>query len=96
MDAGLIGRVTVTGTMTEFARPSTTYDQPNQIIAGPDGNLWYTVFFAAKIGRITPSGVVDEFPVLNRQAAPGGIAVGSDGALWFTQATSGKIGRIHP
>ena len=33
------------------------------ITTGPDGNLWFTEFGAGKIGRITPSGSITEFPI---------------------------------
>src|SRR5439155_25862858 len=40
--------------------------QPNsgltEIAAGPDGNLWFTEPAPNRIGRITPAGVVTEFP----------------------------------
>lgn len=32
------------------------------ITAGPDGNLWFTENNGNKIGRITPAGVITEFP----------------------------------
>ncbi len=39
---------------------------PFSIASGPDGNLWFTENYGARIGRITPSGDVTEF------ALPGG------------------------
>jgi len=53
------------------------------IALGPDGNLWFAERAVSKMGRITPTGVVTEFPL------PGGsdpidIVTGSDGNLWFT------------
>ena len=69
---------------------------------GPDGNLWFTETGADKIGRMTPAGVLTEFP-LPAVAAPAGstgpppgptaITAGPDGALWFT-GIPGEIGRI--
>jgi virginiamycin B lyase len=52
------------------------------ITTGPDGNLWYTTGFAGTIGRITPSGVATEFPLVTF----GGtfIVTGPDGNLWIT------------
>jgi streptogramin lyase len=44
--AGLIGRITPSGTITEFRIPATmSYpfgSVPQDITAGPDGNLWFT------------------------------------------------------
>lgn len=100
---GHIGRITMNGNLTVFPVPSPLGD-PWNIVAGPDGNLWFTEigdYFnssnpanVAKIGRITPSGVVTEFPVPTAASAPNGIAVGPDGALWFVENTGNKIGRI--
>jgi virginiamycin B lyase len=60
---GRIGRITTSGTITEFVFP--TIDSPTSIAAGPDGNVWFTEFGHSdstgrflvggnKIGRITP------------------------------------------
>jgi virginiamycin B lyase len=50
---GKIGRITPTGTISEFTIP--TIDSiPGSIAAGPDGNLWFTENLQNKIGRITP------------------------------------------
>jgi streptogramin lyase len=66
-------------------------------VAGPDGNLWFTEGFVNKIGRITPAGVITEFPIPTETFyGPFSIAAGTDGALWFTEKNLGesKIGRI--
>jgi hypothetical protein len=49
-----------------------------------------------RIGRITPAGVITEFPVPNAFSAPFGIAAGPDGNLWFAEAGAPRIGRITP
>src|SRR5262249_15073209 len=57
------------GQITEFTDGLTHNNGPNRITNGPDGNLWFTEGASAaqqpqqtaKIGRITPSGVVTEF-----------------------------------
>ena len=66
------------------------------IVAGPDGNLWFTEVYANRIGRITTSGVVTEFPVPTEDADPYGIVAGPDGNLWFNEFVRGRIGRITP
>ncbi len=68
--------------------------EPNSIVEGSDGNLWYTYSFQADVGRITPSGMVTDFPIPTVNADSGGIAAGSDGALWFCEFQGEKIGRI--
>lgn len=99
---GQIDRATPNGSITEFAIPSTD-SQPNQIVAGPDGNLWFTedAGNGGMIGRITPSGAVTMFP-LPESHEPGAIASGPGGAVWFTDVVfgskhiTGRIGRITP
>jgi len=85
--AGAWGQV-----ITEFPVISSGTDLGG-IVAGPDGNLWFTEFTASKIGRITTEGVVTEFP-LPTASNPQLIAAGADGNLWFPEATGDKIGRI--
>jgi hypothetical protein len=66
---------------------------PETIAAGPDGALWFTEWDAGRIGRITTTGVITEYPVPAAYHG-GGITVGPDGALWFTGATSDFAGYI--
>ena len=106
---GRIGRITPSGTVTEFAGRLALATQIAGITAGPDGNVWFTEAAADKIGRITPAGVVTEFssgltdgPALDPidgkpfAAEPSSIAVGPDGNLWFTEPFVNRIGRITP
>ena len=79
-----------------------TVFQPEHIVTGPDGNLWLTEVSARAIGRLTPDGRHDQFPVagdppdLTRQL--GGIAAGPDGNIWFTEpgTSQSAIARITP
>jgi hypothetical protein len=74
--------------------PSRLTSVAYEIAAGPDGALWFTETFASRIGRITTSGVVSEFPLPTSGSGPADIAAGPDGALWFTEEGVHKIGRI--
>ena len=48
-----------------------------------------------KIGRITPAGVITEFPILPTAGSdPWDITAGPDGNLWFTEYAGNNIGRI--
>lgn len=69
---------------------------PDDIVAGPDGNLWFTESGVDRIGRITPGGTITEFTTPTQDSNPTGIAVGSDGNLWFTESGTNDIGRITP
>ena len=93
----LITTTYVPGTFTEYPLPASSF--PTQIVEGPDGNLWFTEQGTDKIGRMTPSGTLTEFPIPNSNVMPYGITNGPDGNLWFTNfpagdATAGAIGRI--
>src|SRR5690242_13417795 len=81
-------------TIQEFSLPTT--GSPEGMALGPDGNLWLCERVASKIGRITPSGTVTEFPTITSAAGPTDITAGPDGAMWFTEQNSGgnRIGRI--
>src|SRR5260221_6830523 len=77
------------GSITEFSPASL----PRGITAGPDGNVWFAESGGNKIGRITPSGSITEFPTPTKSSGPWGITTGPDGNVWFTEVV-GKIGRI--
>ena len=55
----------------------------NDIVQGPDGNMWVTTNDTDGVARITPAGVVTEFPLGNNSF---GIAVGPDNNLWVSTA----------
>lgn len=76
-------------TINEYAIP-TPSSNPFQIVAGSDGNLWFTESRAAKIGRITPSGVITEIPLPNPFSGVLGITAGPDGNLWFVTVLPGN------
>lgn len=86
-----IGRITMSGTETEFPLPSTT-TAATGITAGPDGYLWFTDTWTNEIGHMKTDGTMTEFP-RNFAVTPGAnICVGPDGAVWFT--TLDGVGRI--
>ena len=77
----------------EFPTP-TSICVTQGIVAGPDGNVWYTTGLGL-IGRITPGGEITEFNV-RTGSDPHRITVGADGNLWFGETNSQVIGRITP
>jgi streptogramin lyase len=82
----------------EFELPSPDSGQqgPFGITAGPDGNVWFTELVGNRIGRVTPSGEITEFPVPTANSEPIAITKGPDGNLWFAEKDGEKIGRINP
>ncbi len=102
-----IGRLDPLAHITEFFVPprpvratgETAESQPHDIVAGPDGNLWFDDSGGNKIGRITPRGDLTEFPIPAHPenpngSGPFGMTVGPDGAVWFTELMGMRIGRI--
>ena len=76
----------------------TTGSNPNMIVLGPDGALWFTEGTTGKIGRITNSvkaPIVTEFTIPTANSGPFGITKGADGSIWFTESYSNKIGRLQ-
>jgi streptogramin lyase len=49
----------------EFQVP-TPASAPLGIAAGPDGAMWFVEFYGHKVGRITRSGVLAEYPTPTR------------------------------
>ena len=76
--------------MFQLAQGST----PEEIIAGPDGNMWVTLFSRHGVARITPAGAISEFLLPDSQGNPSGITLGGDGALWFSLAQFPGVGRV--
>jgi streptogramin lyase len=80
------------GQVDEFPLPSTTGSLfPQDIVAGPDGNLWFSTF-QSYLGRISPDdGSVSLVPI-----PVGGtrLAVARDRNIWL--ATSNGVGRYSP
>ncbi|MFL5971344.1 MAG: Virginiamycin B lyase [Gaiellaceae bacterium] len=82
-----------TGSFLEYAVP-TANSQPVSIVAGPDGNLWFTEFRGNKIARMTTAGTVTEFSIPTVNSQPDDMDVGPDGNLWFAEVLGNRIGRI--
>ena len=94
-----IGRITPSGTISQFSTNLTPSGQPTDITVGPDGNLWFTeAANPGRIGKITPAGTTTEFRSgLTNNSQPTGITAGPDGNVWFTEAANpGAIGKITP
>ena len=71
-----------------------TLQSPEEIIAGPGGNFWFTTE-TNTIGRITLQGQITAFSVGADYNGSHDIIAGSDGSLWFTDLEQ-KLGRITP
>jgi virginiamycin B lyase len=90
-DKTKIGKIAADGHITEF--PTLSQGKDGRILGlcvGPDQAIWYTWYAPASdaatltghIGRITPSGEVQEFTALHSAAS---IISGPDGTLWYSE-----------
>jgi virginiamycin B lyase len=70
----------------------TEIETNNKIVAGPDGNMWFTLE-GKKVGKITPAGIVQEFELAGIENTIG-IAVGPEGRIWV--AAEGKAASFLP
>jgi streptogramin lyase len=94
---GRIGRITTSGTVTEYSQGISPGETPFGIAAGPDGALWFTEQHSAKIGRIATNGTISEYSSgLAHNAGPLCIVAGPDGNMWFTECNINKVGRVNP
>jgi len=89
----LLGCAEFAPASTDFVVPPGRDSSPYSIVVGPDKNLWFTEIGGEKVGRITTSGVIKQFPIPKAQSLIG-IASGPDGNLWFTDQLTGKVGHI--
>jgi streptogramin lyase len=81
-------------TVQEFTIP-TDNANAQDLVLGPDGNIWFAERGISKIGRISASnpGTIDEFPTKDASASPDIMIVGP-GKIWFTEQSNNSIGRI--
>jgi virginiamycin B lyase len=100
--ANVIGVISTSGTLLA-TYPIPTANPPEGqtgageaiwIVTGPDKNLWFTEDTGNRIGRITTSGVITEFPIPTANCWPRSLLVGADGNLWFAELNAGQIARI--
>ncbi|MGD0454004.1 MAG: hypothetical protein ABSB69_10440 [Solirubrobacteraceae bacterium] len=116
--APAIGRLTASGQLTQFPTPvepnpvfpqEGAHQQPGQISAGPENDLWFTAegFGTKVLSRITPAGVLSQFPPQLVPAGKGetgpkqdeialGLAEAGNGDLWLVEETEKAIGLVEP
>jgi len=81
--------------ITEYSGGLSEEAAPRGIVAGPEGNLWFTQSAGTfAIDRVTPGGVITSYPTKG-SSAPLDITQGPDGKLWYTASGPGtKFGTI--
>jgi streptogramin lyase len=88
-DAGnspMLGRITTSGTITEYPYPSGVANLPH-IVSGSDGNLWATADSGGSVYRITAAGVFTAFPISGGSGTVGLVADAGD--VWTISASGG-------
>lgn len=80
----------ICGVFTTYPLPSPS-SFPIGITVGSDGAMWFAEQFGNRVGRITTSGAITEYPT---SGSPYGIAAGPDNTIWFTQFGSNQVGQI--
>lgn len=99
-----IGRVTMTGSMSDTNVPPTNAQaEPFQIAVGADNALWYTESNGtgtcprSGIGRITTSFANSEITTnIDPCSSPWGIAADAAGNLWFAEHDANIIAKVTP
>ncbi len=92
-----IGRVMTDGTFSGPYAIPTANSGAQDLVTGPDLNIWFTEYNAGKIGHFNvATNTVDTEYALPAGAKPDTIIVGQDGALWFTDdnPAAPALGRI--
>jgi streptogramin lyase len=87
-----IGAITADGkTVSDYTQGFT--GDPISIVAGPDGNLYFGETTPV-VGRITPAGVVTEYPFPASEGTFSilSLAVGPDGNIWFANNPHSQVG----
>ena len=92
-----VGEINPQGVITQSPLPS-TLSGPNDIAAGPDGNLYFTTNNTtnrhSRIGQITASGLNDIIVPVNGGEEIG-ITSGPDGNVWFGHYGANRVGRVN-
>jgi virginiamycin B lyase len=88
-NAQKIGKITPTGTITEYAIPPDPGNvDPESITNGPDGALWFTS--ESELGRITTSGSLTSLPPEASLVGFYAIVTGPDGNLYYSGGPDGS------
>ncbi len=92
-----IGSVDVSGRGLKFFKAGLT-GTPISIIAGPDNQLYFGEK-EGRIGRISVSGKITEFPIPGAGGTAGfpvqGLTVGPDGDIWFVNNRKSQVGKLR-
>lgn len=83
---------TVPGTIDQFIAKRGS--QVEGVVGAPDGNIWFGDTAKARIGRISPEGVMKVFNLGTQARTPIELTIGPDGNIWFADSNGGRVGFI--
>jgi streptogramin lyase len=83
-----------TGQMTGSFLTPTRNSMPYGLVAGPDGAIWFAEQNASQISRITPDGIITEYPTPTPNSHVEPPILGPDGNIWFTEYGANQIGEV--
>lgn len=94
---GAIGKISPTGTITEYPITVSSVASPHSLVFGPDGNIWFTTY-GSNIGVMDTNGNIvhhymtgpDQWSSVSRA-----ICVGPDNQVWFINSSS-TVAKINP
>ena len=93
-EAGHIGRITPSGTITEFAYPNgETGNAEGAVAAGPSGDVWVSDAGAKVVDDVDPD--TGDIVAYRIPCSPNSIAAPSDGNLWII-CTNDTLVRLTP
>jgi streptogramin lyase len=89
-----VGKITPSGTFTEYQLPDAHSHMPVAISGGPDGNVWFVAvdFYGGspEVGKVTPAGSITEYPLpSNCTQVTDAIITGDDRNLWTSAKCTG-------
>ncbi|HEX2909204.1 MAG TPA: hypothetical protein VH186_00245 [Chloroflexia bacterium] len=67
---------------------------PENITAGQDGKMWFTLRYGGMIGIMSSTGQLNVFKLPNSWSYPIDITAGPGRSLWFTESGNNKIGKL--
>jgi virginiamycin B lyase len=105
-EGGYVERMNAERSVEAFAVPSgdgpnvPKESEPGQLIAGPDGNMWFIDDGVDSlghnlVGRVTPGGEVKEYPLPEGTFGSQWMASGPGGAVWIA-TERGVMYRVQP
>ncbi len=88
---GQIDSITMSGVVKQYGGGSFT--SLNEITVGSDGNLW-VADYNSRIDRLTPQGVLTQYPTPTQPSGPQSIVAGPDGNIWFSETGVPQLGKV--